>query len=55
MHINKELYKKAKYDALTAQKANILLWKALRKYWQTKRITEHPELSWHAQENGSNW
>ena len=52
LHINKELYKKTKYNKLkllTAKKQAFFDEK-LRKCCQTERIVE---ISWHAQENGS--
>ena len=48
LHIDKELYKKARYDAqklIAIKKAGILWWKTLRKCWQTKKIIEYPETS----------
>ena len=55
LHIDKELYKKAKYNALKliAAKNKHSLTKTFRKCWQTKRIMGYTEISWNAQEDGS--
>ena len=56
LHIDKELYKKAKYDALqliAAKKQAFFDEKLNSKCWQTKRIMEYPEFSWYTQEDDS--
>ena len=56
LHIDKKLYKKAKYDAqklIVTKKSKHYLMKTLRKCWQTKRIMEHPDISWYSQEDGN--
>ena len=55
LHIDKELYKNAKYDArkLIAVKKQAFFDEKLSKCWQTKRIMEYSEIYWYAQEDGS--
>ena len=55
LRIDKESYKKAKYSAQKLIVANKQAFfnEKLRKCWQTKKIMEHPKISWYAQENGS--
>ena len=55
LHIDKELYKKVKYDAqkLITAKKQAFFDEKLRKYCQTKSVMEYPEISWYAQEDSS--
>ena len=54
LNINKELYKKAKYDTLKliAAKKQPSFMKNSQKVLANQRIMEHPDISWYAQENG---